>query len=98
MNISLITTYNVGTSSYPTLQQERFIYSIKGQVQQLGIGRSALVNLYDKRTYQHLSTVKTDENGNYKFTGLAKVKTYFVISHHPQSLFNAVIQDNVVPK
>ena len=39
----------------------------------------------------------TDIHGNYEFDHLTKTR-FFIVAHHPASQFNAVIQDNVVPK
>lgn len=72
-------------------------YSIKGQVKELGNNIPCRVRLFEKSTGRLIADVATDEAGNYKFLNLIKTK-FFVVAHHPASQFNAVIQDNVVPK
>lgn len=72
-------------------------YSIKGQVKELGNNIPCRVRLFEKNTGRLIADVETDEVGNYKFLNLIKTK-FFVVAHHPASIYNAVIQDNVVPK
>lgn len=98
MLISLITEIKVGVSSYPTFREYRSIYSITGTVMQLGQEINATVQLYSKATNQLLDSVETNKGGIYIFKSLQKSKSYFVVAHHPKSQYNAVIQDNVVPK
>ena len=70
---------------------------IKGQVKELGNNIPCRVRLFEKSTGRLIADIETDEDGNYVFTNLIKTK-FFVVAHHPTSQFNAVIQDNVVPK
>jgi len=72
-------------------------YSIKGQVKELGNNIPCRVRLFEKNTGRLIEDVATDEVGNYEFLNLIKTK-FFIVVHHPESKFNAVIQDNVVPK
>ena len=72
-------------------------YSIKGQVKELGNNIPCRVRLFEKSTGRLIADVATDEVGNYAFLNLIKTK-FFIVAHHPASQFNAVIQDNVVPK
>lgn len=72
-------------------------YSIKGQVKELGNNIPCRVRLFEKNTGRLLDDVATDEFGNYEFLNLIRTR-FFVVAHHPASQFNAVIQDNVVPK
>lgn len=88
----------LGVASYLISQDYRSIYSIRGQVQQLGKRVKADVQLYSKITYQLIDITQTDDDGFYSFSGLQRARKYFVVSHHPDNKFNAVIQDNVVPK
>lgn len=71
--------------------------SIKGQVKQLNVPFPCRVRLFEKLTGRILFDKETDQYGNYEFSHLTLSK-YFIIAHHPSSQFNAVIQDNVVPK
>jgi|GEM_PF-1660354 len=72
-------------------------YSIKGQVKELGNNIPCRVRLFEKNTGRLIADVATDEVGNYRFPNLMKTR-FFIVAHHPASQFNAVIQDNVVPK
>ena len=70
---------------------------IKGQVKELGNNIPCRVRLFEKSTGRLIADVATDEVGNYEFLNLMKIR-FFIVAHHPESQYNAVIQDNVVPK
>ncbi|MFW1743501.1 carboxypeptidase regulatory-like domain-containing protein [Acinetobacter johnsonii] len=72
-------------------------YSIKGQVRELGDNIPCRVRLFEKSTGRLIADIETDNSGHYEFDYLAKTR-FFIVAHHPASQFNAVIQDNVVPK
>lgn len=88
----------VSVSSFPATTNERAIFSISGQTKQLGNPVLAKVHLYSKTNNQLIDSINSDVDGYYKFSALKKTERYFIVSHHPQGEFNAVIQDNVVPK
>ena len=71
--------------------------AIKGQVKELGNNIPCRVRLFERQTGRLINEVLTDNSGNYEFDHLA-MGTFFIIAHHPASQYNAVIQDNVVPK
>ena len=71
--------------------------SIKGQVKVQGRNLPCRVRLFHKASGRIVDNVKTSNDGNYAFSNLLATQ-YFVVAHHPASQFNAVIQDNVVPK
>jgi len=71
--------------------------SIRGVVNSVGLPVPCRVRLYEKISGQLVADIKTDEQGVYEFRKLLE-KKYFLVAHHPTSQFNAVIQDNVVPK
>lgn len=71
--------------------------AINGQVKALGIAIPCRVRLFEKISGRLIADVVTDNNGFYEFNHLVKSR-FFVVAHHPASQFNAVIQDNVVPK
>lgn len=72
---------------------------IKGSVRQLGQAYSdASVVIYNKSTLLPLAIKKPDTNGNYEFPGLNKGLSIFIVGFDGQQHFNAIIQDNVVPK
>ena len=71
--------------------------SIKGQVKEKNIPIPCRVRLFEKLSGRLVFDVETDENCFYVFNHLNKTR-FFLVAHHPRLQFNAVIQDNVVPK
>ena len=71
---------------------------IKGQTQKLGSPYQALVRVYEKRSGVLIDQKATREDGSYEFTNLLKNTPYFLTAFDKDHKFNAVIQDNVVPK
>lgn len=71
--------------------------SIKGQVSEKGAQIPCRVRLFEKQSGRMIADKLTDDHGNYEFDHLTKTN-FFIVAHHPASQFNAVIQDNVVPK
>ena len=72
-------------------------YSIKGQVRELGDNNPCRVRLFEKNTGRLIADIATDNMGHYEFKGLLNT-IFFIVAHHQTSQYNAVIQDNVVPK
>lgn len=70
---------------------------IKGAVKKQGLPLPCRVRLYERATGQILRDIATDEQGNYEFDHLVKI-AYYITAFDPLRQFNAVIQDNVVPK
>lgn len=87
----------------PTLLQSisvgPVVAKIKGSVKKLGEQyKDATVVLYNKANLQPIAVHRPDQDGGYQFLGLnTDLKTYIVAFDRKQQ-FNAVIQDNVVPK
>ena len=71
--------------------------SIKGVVTEKKVPIPCRVRLFEKLSGRLIAETATDAQGNYEFDHLTAVK-FFLVAHHPASLYNAVIQDNVVPK
>ena len=72
---------------------------IKGSVKALGQQyQNANVVLYNKANLQPIAVKKPDQNGNYQFLGLNTDLKTFIVAFDQKQQFNAVIQDNVVPK
>jgi len=71
--------------------------SIKGQVFKKNVSTSCRVRLFEKNSGRLIADKLTDQNGNYEFDHLTKTN-FFIIAHDFENQFNAVIQDNVVPK
>lgn len=72
--------------------------SIKGKVTKIGIEYPCVVSLHDRSSRQLIEAKKTDLQGNYIFENLAFGFVFLLIATDPVKKFNAVIQDNVVPK
>jgi hypothetical protein len=72
--------------------------SIKGQVQEKKVPLPCRVRLFERKSGQLMAEVATDSQGYYAFYNLNDEEQFFVVAHHPRLQFNAVIQDNVVPK
>ena len=70
--------------------------SIKGQVQEKKV--PCRVRLFERKSGQLMAEVATDNQGHYAFYNLNDEERFFIVAHHPRLQFNAVIQDNVVPK
>ncbi len=68
---------------------------IKGVTNKLGVPVSCQVKAIDRNTGRLLSSTKSNESGKYILFG---TKNTSVVAFDPDERFNAVIQDNVVPK
>jgi len=71
---------------------------IKGTTQKIGSTLSCLVRVYEKSSGRLIDQEYSDINGEYKFTNLKIGIKYLIMGFDPKNEFNAVIQDNVVPK
>lgn len=75
------------------------IAKVTGSVKKLGQQyQNATVVLYNKANLQPIAVRKPDQNGNYQFLGLNTDLKTFIVAFDKKQQFNAVIQDNVVPK
>ena len=75
------------------------IAKVAGSVKKLGQQyEDATVVLYNKANLQPISVRKPDQNGNYQFLGLNTDLKTFIVAFDKNQQYNAVIQDNVVPK
>lgn len=75
------------------------VAKIKGTVKKMGVNNSqALVVLFNKATLLPALSARPDPAGNYKFIGINKDDAFVVMAFDANKQFNAVIQDNVVPK
>ncbi len=82
------------------LTSERFSLKqnvISGIVTELGRPVSRKVRAYMRSTGVLLGSAISDKNGKYKMY-LPQSYAYTIIALDPKKVFNAVIQDNVVPK
>lgn len=86
---SLLQSINIGP----------IIAKVQGSVKKLGQQyQDATVVLYNKANLQPIAASKPDQNGNYQFLGLNTDLKTFIVALDQKQQFNAVIQDNVVPK
>lgn len=75
------------------------VASIKGSINKFDQKyQDATVVLYSKANLQPIAVRKPDQNGNYQFLGLNTNLKTFITAFDQKQQFNAVIQDNVVPK
>lgn len=75
------------------------VAAIKGSVKKIGQNyHDAAVILFNKSDFQVIAIQKPDALGNYHFLGLNKSINCFVVGFDINKQYNAVIQDNVVPK
>ncbi|WP_159123001.1 carboxypeptidase regulatory-like domain-containing protein [Acinetobacter variabilis] len=88
INISTINGKYVGSDS---------VLSIQGTASELGKALPCRIRLFEKVSGRLIKETISTKEGFYKFENL-ELKKYFIVAHHPASQFNAVIQDNVVPK
>ena len=70
---------------------------IAGQIFELGVPVSRLVYVFSRNSGRLLAETRSDPNGHYKLY-VPRDMAYTIISKDPNRKFNAVIQDNVVPK
>lgn len=70
---------------------------IIGNIFKQGQAMQGRVRLHEKSTGKLICEKMTDDSGGYVFHNLNKLN-FIVIATDPVSQFNAVIQDNVVPK
>ena len=94
VNLTIICAKNPDLDS---VYDHRNHFFINGVVEKMGIQIPCRVRLYEKLSGRLIEDVLTDLDGNYKFTGLSRT-AFFIVAHDPATQYNAVIQDNVVPK
>lgn len=96
MLLSLRVISSVNTDSENVLTKDKGV-TIKGQINERSFPLPCRVRLFERMTGRLIADIATDQNGFYQFDHLTKLK-FFIVAHHPKNQFNAVIQDNVVPK
>ena len=75
------------------------VAKIQGSIKKLGQQyQDATVVLYNKANLLPIAVRRPDQNGNYQFLGLNTDLKTFIVAFDKKHQFNAVIQDNVVPK
>lgn len=82
-----------------TVDTGTVVAKIQGSTKKLGQQyQNAIVVLYNKANLQPIAVRKPDQNGNYSFLGLNTDLKTFITAFDKNQQFNAIIQDNVVPK
>ena len=82
-----------------TISISPVVAKIQGSVKKLGAAyQNANVVLYNKANLQPIAILKPNQNGDYNFLGLNTDLKTFIVAFDQNQQFNAVIQDNVVPK
>ncbi|ENX63602.1 hypothetical protein F885_00344 [Acinetobacter higginsii] len=75
------------------------VADIKGTTKKLGSNYSdATIVLYNKSNLTPIGITKPSENGDYQFLGLNNSVACFIVAFDNKKQYNAVIQDQVVPK
>lgn len=70
---------------------------VKGKIKEKNVPIPCRVRLFERISGRLIFETLTDSVGNYTFNHLS-LTSFFVVAHHPQNQFNAVIADRVVPK
>ncbi|WP_443612820.1 hypothetical protein [Acinetobacter pseudolwoffii] len=81
----------------PTKPSSSRLIVIAGKVLQLGLPVSRKIRVYCRNTGILIKSGESDASGKYKFY-LPDIGPFTLVSIDKHRLFNAVIQDNVVPK
>ncbi|MCK4082176.1 MULTISPECIES: hypothetical protein [Acinetobacter] len=84
---------------YQNLGKSNTVGKIRGSVKRLGSGyENAKIVIYDKASLLPILVKKPNTDGSYHFLGLNRDMRCFIAAFDNNQQFNAVIQDNVVPK
>ncbi|WP_180128154.1 MULTISPECIES: carboxypeptidase regulatory-like domain-containing protein [unclassified Acinetobacter] len=91
--------HNLKTTIYAANQAQSYTGGkIAGQVKKLGLAYPCFVSVHERVGRKLLEIKQTDRHGNYYFENLNPGFKFIVMAVDHASRFNAVIQDNVVPK
>lgn len=89
---------NLNIKTHVTSNSSLILRRIKGSIKKLGANYAhQKVCLYSRTNNQLIAITTSDESGNYAFRVSSAAPVYIVALDHQQQ-FNAVVQDNVVPK
>lgn len=89
---------NLNIKTHVTSNSSLILRRIKGSIKKLGANYAfQKVCLYSCANNHLITATTSDESGNYQFELSSAAPVYIVALDHQQQ-FNAVIQDNVVPK
>lgn len=85
-------------TSYSAISGMRGHGKISGHISKMNLKISVWISIYEGVSGLLIDKVKANPDGNYTFRDLSIKHRFFIIAHDPAQQFNAVIQDNVVPK
>ena len=89
---------NLNIKTHVTSNSSLILRRIKGSTKKLGANYAfQKVCLYSCANNQLIAATASDENGNYQFE-VSSAAPVYVVAFDNAKQFNAVIQDNVVPK
>lgn len=88
-----MSTMKITHAGYST----RKVKLISGRTLELGVPKSKLVRIYSRNSGSLLKQVKSNADGRYK-AYLPYDAAYLIVAVDSNKVFNAVAQDNVVPK
>lgn len=71
---------------------------ISGTVKKLGVNISAWLLLFERTSGVLVDKVLANKDGSYFFFNLSVKHSFYIVTKDPSNQYNAVIQDNVVPK
>lgn len=95
----MIISHNLATNTYVASGAQSYTGgSIKGRVTAAGVIYPCTVSVHERMSRRLIESKRTDMQGNYRFDNLTTDFQFFVMVTDPKCQFNAVIQDNVVPK
>lgn len=95
MRVAINCHYEKCTTS---VYREMNALCIKGILEKQGIPTQGFVSLHERISGVLVDRAQADINGSYRFNNISNKFKYFVYAHDINNQFNAVIQDNVVPK
>ncbi len=89
---------NLNIKTHVTSNSSLILRRIKGSIKKLGANYAfQKVCLYSCANNQLIESTASDKDGNYEFEVYSSTPVY-VVAFDNAKQFNAVIQDNVVPK
>lgn len=95
----MIIGHNFKTIAYAADQTQSYTGGkIAGQVKKLGLAYPCFVSVHERVGRKMIEMKETNGQGDYSFENLNTSFKFFVMAIDPNNQFNAVIQDNVVPK
>lgn len=90
---------HAGSRIITAMNEDQGFAKVKGMTKKLGENYSPVsICLFKRSTRRLLWETKSKADGSYEFRNIAVGLECFVVAFDPNNQYNAVIQDNVVPK